>query len=92
MTTRIAIISIVVEKSGDVDRLNRILHDYGDYIIGRMGIPYPKRDISLISVAMDAPADIISAMTGKIGMLSGITSKALYAKQAAREAGNAASD
>lgn len=80
MTTRVAIISIVVEKSGDVERLNKILHEYGRHIIGRMGIPYAKREISLISVAMDAPADVISAMTGKIGMLSGITSKALYAK------------
>ena len=56
------------------------MHEYGGYIIGRMGIPYAKREISLISVAMDAPADVISAMTGKIGMLSKITSKALYAK------------
>lgn len=80
MTTRVAIISIVVEKSGDVEKLNRILHEYSSYIIGRMGMPYPKREVSLISVAMDAPADAISAMTGKIGMLGGITSKALYAK------------
>lgn len=80
MTTRVAIISIAVEKSGDIEKLNRILHTYGSYIIGRMGIPYPKRGISLISVAMDAPADTISAMTGKLGMLPGITSKALYAK------------
>ena len=63
-----------------VKELNRILHEYGEYIIGRMGIPYPKRGVSLISVVMDAPADIISAMTGKVGMLSGVTSKALYAK------------
>ncbi len=80
MTTRVAIISIVVEESGDVETLNRILHDYSSYIMGRMGIPYEKRKISLISVVMDAPADTISAMTGKIGMLKGITSKALYAK------------
>lgn len=80
MTTRVAIISIVVEESGDVETLNRILHEYGSYIMGRMGIPYEKRKISLISVVMDAPADTISAMTGKIGMLKGITSKALYAR------------
>lgn len=80
MTTRVAMISIVVEESGDVEKLNRILHEYSSYIIGRMGIPYEKRKISLISVAMDAPADTISAMTGKIGMLNGITSKALYAR------------
>lgn len=80
MTTRVAIISIVVEESGDVETLNRILHEYSRYIMGRMGIPYEKRKISLISVVMDAPADSISAMTGKIGMLKGITSKALYAR------------
>lgn len=80
MSTRVAIISIVVENPDHVDELNQILHEYSSYIIGRMGIPYPKRGISLISVAMDAPSDKISAMTGKIGMLDGITSKALYAK------------
>lgn len=80
MTTRVAMISIVVEESGDVEKLNRILHEYSSYIIGRMGIPYEKKKISLISVAMDAPADTISAMTGKIGMLNGITSKALFAR------------
>lgn len=78
--TRVAMISIVVESSEHIDELNHILHQYSDYIIGRMGIPYTKRGISLISVAMDAPSDKISAMTGKIGMLDGITSKALYAK------------
>lgn len=80
METRVAIISIVVENPEHVGELNHILHEYGEYIIGRMGIPYQKRGISLISVAMDAPSDVISAMTGKIGMLSGITSKALYSK------------
>ena len=78
MDTRVAMISIVVENQGE--KLNQILHEYGSYIIGRMGLPYPKRNISLISVTVDAPADKISAMTGKIGMLKGITSKALYAK------------
>ncbi len=80
MATRVAIISIAVENPDSVRDLNRILHENGEYIIGRMGIPYPKRGVSLISVVMDAPADAISAMTGKIGMLSGVTSKALYAK------------
>lgn len=90
MTTRVAMISIVVEKPDHIDELNRILHEYSSYIIGRMGLPYPKRDISLISVAMDAPSDKISAMTGKIGMLDGITSKALYAKL--QEESHASSD
>lgn len=80
MDTRVAMISIVVENQEHIEKLNRILHEYSPYIIGRMGIPYPKRGISLISVTVDAPADKISAMTGKIGMLEGITSKALYAR------------
>lgn len=80
MDTRVAMISIVVENQEYVEKLNHILHEYGPYIIGRMGLPYPKRNISLISVTVDAPADKISAMTGKIGMLKGITSKALYAR------------
>ncbi len=80
METRVAIISIVVENLENIEKLNQILHNNSQYILGRMGIPYPKRGISLISVTMDAPADKISAMTGKIGMLEGITSKALYAK------------
>ena len=80
MENRVAMISIVVEDSDKIEELNHILHGYSEYIIGRMGLPYEKRGISLISVSMDAPAEKISAMTGKIGMLPGISSKALYAK------------
>lgn len=80
METRVAVIAIVVEDFTQVVELNHILHEYGQYIIGRMGIPYDKRKISLISVAMDAPSDVISAMNGKIGMLKGVTSKAAYSK------------
>ena len=60
--------------------LNHVLHAYGKYIIGRMGIPYEKRGISLISVAVDAPQDVISAMPGKIGNIEGVTAKAVYSK------------
>ena len=60
--------------------MNQILHQYRQHIIGRMGIPYEKKDISLISIAVDAPADIISAMSGRIGMLDGVTAKAVYSK------------
>lgn len=63
-----------------VETLNHLLHEYGEYIIGRMGIPYPKREISLISVALDAPTEVTSALSGKIGMLQGITAKAVYSK------------
>ena len=63
-----------------MEALNRILHEYGAYIIGRMGLPYQKRGISIISIAVDAPADIISALSGKLGRLPGVSSKALYSK------------
>ena len=78
--TRVAILAIVVENPAQVEPLNQILHQYRQHIIGRMGIPYEKKDISLISIAVDAPADIISAMSGSIGMLDGVTAKAVYSK------------
>lgn len=80
METRVAIIAIVVENQKNVEDLNHILHEYSGYILGRMGIPYQKRGISLISVAVDAPADVISTISGKIGMLGGITAKTVYSK------------
>lgn len=80
MENRVALIGIVVENFDEVSSLNQILHEYADYIIGRMGIPYKKRDVSIISVAIDAPGDIINALSGKIGKLSGVTSKTVYAK------------
>lgn len=78
METRIAVIGIVVENIDSVEKLNMILHDYGDYIIGRMGIPYREKNVNIISIAVDAPQDIISALSGKIGRLDGISSKAVY--------------
>ena len=78
--TRVAILPIVVENPAQVEPLNQILHQYRQHIIGRMGIPYEKKEISLISIAVDAPADIISALSGKIGMLDGVTAKAVYSK------------
>ena len=80
METRVAIMSIIVENQDSVERLNGLLHDYGEYIIGRMGIPYHKRNVNIISVVIDAPGDVISALSGKLGMLRGISSKALYSK------------
>ena len=80
MQTRVAVMGIVVENTDSVERLNTLLHEYGSYIIGRMGIPYEKRGISLISVAVDAPQDVISAMSGKIGNIEGVTAKAVYSK------------
>ncbi len=80
METRIALVGIVVEDRAAVAKLNDILHQYGDYIIGRMGIPHRERGISIISVAIDAPADVISALSGKLGNLRGVTSKTIYSK------------
>lgn len=80
MDTRVAILAIVVEERDKAEELNHVLHTYGKYIIGRMGIPYEKRGISLISVAVDAPQDVISAMSGKIGNIEGVTAKAVYSK------------
>ena len=76
--TRIALIGIIVERADCVGQLNRLLHEYGEYIIGRMGIPYRKKTINIISVAIDAPQDIINALTGKIGRLNGISAKTVY--------------
>ena len=80
MEERVALIGIVVENFESVEKLNEILHAYGDVIIGRMGIPYKKRGVSVISVAVDADEDTISALSGKIGKLPGISSKTVYAK------------
>lgn len=80
MENKVALIGIVVENFNAVGELNSILHEYADYIIGRMGIPYKKRDVSIISVAVDATGDVINALSGKIGKLPGVTSKTVYAK------------
>ena len=78
--TRVALIGIVVEEEASINRLNEVLHQYSRYIIGRMGLPYPKKDINIISIAVDAPANAISALSGKLGMLPGISSKVVYSK------------
>lgn len=76
--TRIAVVGIIVENPAAVEKLNAILHEYGAHIIGRMGIPHRERGVNIISVAMDAPQDVISAMTGKIGRLDGVSAKTAY--------------
>ena len=80
METRIALVGIIVENKESAQRINGILHEYGEHIIGRMGIPYPKRNISVISVVMDAPNDVISTLTGKLGQIAGISVKTVYSK------------
>ena len=78
MATRVAVMSIIVEKPDSVEKLNQILHENGQYIIGRMGIPYREKKINIISIALDAPQDVISAMSGKIGNLAGVSVKTAY--------------
>ena len=78
METRVAVISIIVESGAMTEPLNSILSSAGNYIIGRMGIPYKERGINIISVAIDAPQDVISALSGKIGRLPGVTAKTAY--------------
>lgn len=78
MEKRVAIIGVIVENGGQVEKLNELLHEYGEYIIGRMGLPYRERGINIISIAIDAPQDIISALGGKLGRLPGVSSKTLY--------------
>ena len=78
METRVAIVGIIVEKTEAVPEVNSILHEYSDYIIGRMGLPYKEKNINIINIAIDAPQDIISALSGKIGRLDGISTKTIY--------------
>ena len=80
METRVAVLAVIVREGSSVQTLNDLLHQYGQYIVGRMGIPYHKRNVNIISVVIDAPGDVISALSGKLGMLRGISSKALYSK------------
>lgn len=81
MEKRIALVGIILEDAGQAESINTILHGYGDYIIGRMGIPYRERGVHIISVAMDAPTPAVSAMTGKLGNLPGVSVKTVYKKQ-----------
>ena len=78
METRGAVMGIIVETRESTEELNAILHDYGDYIIGRMGIPYKPKDIHIISIAIDAPQDVISALAGKLGNIEGVSVKTAY--------------
>ncbi len=78
MDTRVAVISVIVGKDGDVEHLNALLHDYRNYIIGRMGIPYREKGVSIISVVLDAPQDEISTLAGRIGSLKDVNVKTAY--------------
>ena len=78
METRVAVISIIIEDYEKAEAVNQNLHENGDYIIGRMGIPYREKNINIISVAVDAPMNVINYISGKIGMLSGVSAKTAY--------------
>jgi len=80
MESRVAVISIIVTEAEQVDKLNNLLHEYSRYIIGRMGIPYKEKGISIISIAIDAPMDEINSLSGALGRLDGINAKVTYAK------------
>lgn len=80
MEERVAIIGIIVENTDAAADVNMILHEYGKYIIGRMGIPYHKKNVNIISIAVDAPLDTISALSGKLGKLPGVSTKTAYSK------------
>ncbi|MBQ4128370.1 MAG: iron-only hydrogenase system regulator [Ruminococcus sp.] len=85
MEKRIAVMSIIVENNDSTEKLNLVLHQAGEYIIGRMGIPYREKHISVISVVIDAPQDIISALCGKIGNIDGVTVKTAYSNVISNE-------
>ncbi len=85
MSSRVGVISIIVENSESVEALNALLHSYGKYIIGRMGIPYREKKISIISVAIDAPQNVISSLSGKIGNLKGVSSKTILSNVVTNE-------
>lgn len=78
MEKRVALIGILVSNTDAAESINGYLHDFRDYIIGRMGLPYPKKSISIISIAIDAPADVINTLSGKLGMLDGVSTKTIY--------------
>ena len=81
METRIALIGIIVEDTNAVENVNEILHNYGSYIIGRMGIPYREKQVNIISIVIDAPNDVISSLSGKLGMIKGISVNTVYSKK-----------
>lgn len=80
METRVSLIGIIVKNTKSIESLNKILHEYSEYVIGRMGIPYREKNVNIISVAVDAPPDVINAISGKIGRLEGISAKTIMAK------------
>lgn len=85
METRIAVIGIIIEEREAAGRVNEMLHQYSQYIIGRMGLPYEKKHINIISIVVDAPMDVISALSGGLGRIRGVSTKALYSKERTKQ-------
>lgn len=81
METRVAVISVIIENPDSVSKFNDILHEYSDYVIGRMGIPYKAKGINIVSIAIDAPQDVINTLTGLLGRLEGVSAKSAYSKK-----------
>lgn len=81
LETRVAVIGIIVEDENSVNELNVLLHEYGNYVVGRMGVPYRSKGINIISLAVDAPQDVINALSGKIGRISGVSAKTAYSSK-----------
>lgn len=79
--TRIAVVAIIVENAERAERVNALLHEYGQSVVGRMGLPYREKNVNVISVVLDAPTGIINGLTGKLGMLDGVAAKALYSNK-----------
>ena len=80
MENKIAVVALIISDTNAVERVNALLHDFGEYIIGRMGIPYKKKNVNVINVVMDAPQTVINSLTGKLGMVNGVSSKVLTTK------------
>lgn len=78
MQTRVAVMAIIVEREDAVEKLNSALHDFGEYIIGRMGIPYRSRGINIVSIALDAPQNTVSSLAGRLGTIDGVSVKTAY--------------
>ena len=85
MQTRVAVMSAIVENTDSVEKLNELLHQYGEFIIGRMGLPYKTRKINIVSIALDAPQDTISSLAGKLGTLPGVSVKTAYSNVSSDE-------
>ena len=80
MESKLAVVAIIVNDKSAVERINELLHTFADYIIGRLGIPYKQKGVSVISVVMDAPQEVINSLSGKLGMIKGVSSKVLTTK------------